>query len=178
MITSASSVSAQLRAWRYIPLVKLAISPFRPAGNRRILRIGVHDRDNMATILVLEDNVLTLGVIGTILRRAGHEVLRATDEAAAFSQIKKYEGSIDLLVADATMAGRTGQRMVHSLREDRPAMKVLFISGYNKEDLVAREILEPDDEFLEKPFTVQLLGEVVERILTQARGAGGSFSQG
>jgi len=131
----------------------------------------------MATILVLEDNVLTLGVVGTILRRAGHEVLRAADEAAALRQLKRYEGSISLLIADATMAGRTGQRMIHSLRDGRPGMKVLFMSGYAKEDLVAREILVPDDEFLEKPFTVQLLSQVVERILTQAHSAGGSFAE-
>ena len=56
-------------------------------------------------------------------------------------------------------------------------MKVLFMSGYAKEDLVAREILVPDDEFLEKPFTVQLLSQVVERILTQAHSAGGSFAE-
>ena len=72
------------------------------------------------TILVLEDNLITLGVVDAILRQAGHEVLKATDEAAALGHVKNHFGPIELLIADATMAGRMNGRMVRSLQESRP----------------------------------------------------------
>lgn len=117
------------------------------------------------TILVLEDNLITLGVVEAILRQAGHEVLKATNEAAALGHVKKYPGRIELLIADATMAGRMNGRMVRSLQESRPDMNVLFISGYSKEDLVTRGFLNPDSIFLPKPFTVKFLRDIVDSLL-------------
>jgi two-component system cell cycle sensor histidine kinase/response regulator CckA len=117
------------------------------------------------TILVLEDNLITLGVVEAILRQAGHEVLKATNEAAALGHVKKYAGRIELLIADATMAGRMNGRMVRSLQESRPEMNVLFMSGYSKEDLVTQGFLDPDGVFLPKPFTVKFLRNMVDSLL-------------
>jgi DNA-binding NtrC family response regulator len=117
------------------------------------------------TILVLEDNLITLGVVEAILQQAGHEVLKATNEAAALGHVKKYPGPIELLIADATMAGRTNARMVRSLQQTRPEMNVLFMSGYSKEDLVTRGFLDPDSVFLPKPFTVKFLRNIVDSLL-------------
>jgi len=119
------------------------------------------------TILVLEDNLITLGVVEAILRQAGHEVLKATNEAAALGHVKKHLGPIELLIADATMAGRMNGRMVRSLQESRPEMNVLFMSGYSKEDLVTRGFLHPDGVFLPKPFTVKFLRDIVDSLLAR-----------
>ena len=123
------------------------------------------------TILVLEDNLITLGVVEAILRQAGHEVLKATNEGAALAHVKKHPGPIHLLIADATMAGRTNARMVHSLQETRPEMNVMFMSGYSKEDLVTRRFLDQDDVFLPKPFTVKFLRDTVDSLIEQPSAA-------
>ena len=117
------------------------------------------------TILVLEDNLITMGVVEAILRQAGHEVLKATNEASALGHVKKHPGPIALLIADATMAGRMNGRMVRSLQESRPEMNTLFMSGYSKEDLVSRGFLDPDSVFLPKPFTVKFLRDIVDSLL-------------
>ena len=119
------------------------------------------------TILVLEDNLITLGVVEAILRQGGYEVLKATDEAAALRHVKNHAGPVDLLIADGTMAGRTNSRMVRSLQETRPEMQVLFMSGYTREDLVARGFLRPGDVFVPKPFTVKFLREIVDGLIEQ-----------
>ena len=119
------------------------------------------------TILVLEDNLITLGVVEAILRQAGHEVLKATNEAAALGHVKNHFGPIELLIADATVAGRMNGRMVRSLQESRPEMNVLFMSGYTKEDLVTRGFLDADGVFLPKPFTVKFLRDIVDSLLAR-----------
>jgi two-component system cell cycle sensor histidine kinase/response regulator CckA len=123
------------------------------------------------TILVLEDNLITLGVVEAILRQSGHDVLKATNEARALGHVKKHPGPIHLLIADATMAGRTNARMVRSLQETRPEMNVLFMSGYSRDDLVTRGFLERDDVFLPKPFTVKFLRDIVDSLIEEPRAA-------
>jgi len=52
---------------------------------------------------VLEDNDFALGIVNTILSRAGYTVLTAASESAAMSSAEKHKGPIQLLIADASV---------------------------------------------------------------------------
>ena len=57
----------------------------------------------MQTILALEDNTFALGVVNTVLSRAGYTVLTAASESAAMSSAKKHKGPFQLFIADASV---------------------------------------------------------------------------
>ncbi len=69
------------------------------------------------------------------------------------------------------MIGRTGKRMVVALQSSQPEMKVLYISAYTREDLIARGVLDPGDVLLQKPFSIGVLCDHVASVLS-TRSAG------
>jgi DNA-binding NtrC family response regulator len=68
-------------------------------------------------------------VAGTILRRAGYQVLEARTPAEA---IRYADGDerVDLLLTDVVMPGLTGPELAHRLVEKRPSLRVICMSGY------------------------------------------------
>jgi len=118
-----------------------------------------------ATILVTEDEPFVLELACRTLRKAGHEVLRARDGHEALAAMREHGDRIDLVVTDIVMPHLGGQELAELLREQRPNLRILFMSGY------AREIVElpPDEDgrtsFLHKPFSTADLTEQVGRLL-------------
>jgi two-component system, cell cycle sensor histidine kinase and response regulator CckA len=71
---------------------------------------------------------------------------------------------IDLLISDVVMPGMDGPTMVKQARQDRPELKILFMSGYAEEQL-RQSINVENVGFLPKPFSVQELAEAAKRAL-------------
>lgn len=133
----------------------------------------------MTTILILDDNPTVLHMLGLVLRAKGaYRILEASSEQEAVAQIEQ-NGEIDILVADVCIDERPGRAIAARLVSQCPHMRVLFISGYPKDNLVGSGWLEPDDAFLAKPFTPVRLLKHVEEVLASAyiapavRAAGG-----
>lgn len=137
----------------------------RAGPNRK--SAGSDGRDGASsgrTILLVDDEESVRAIVTKILSRHGHNVLEAEHGADALRLAAGYEGPIDLLITDMYMPGLRGPEILEKLRPSRPAVKVLFMSGYGDED-VARSGVEPDSGFLRKPFTVQELSDAVSRSL-------------
>ena len=72
------------------------------------------------------------------------------------------------VVTDVVMPGMSGGVLAERLAAQRPAMKVLYASGYT-DDVVARTGLNEDDvPFLQKPFTLDTFSRKVREVLDQA----------
>jgi two-component system cell cycle sensor histidine kinase/response regulator CckA len=121
------------------------------------------------TILLVDDEESVRAVVTKILIRHGHTVLEAEHGADAIRISDAHEGAIDLLITDMYMPGLRGPEIIEKLAETRPAMKVLFMSGYADEDM-ARSGVDPSVALLRKPFTVQELSEAVNKALSPAKG--------
>jgi len=74
--------------------------------------------------------------------------------------------SFDLLVTDVLMPELNGRELADRLRETWPELRVLFISGYTDDAMIARGVLEPGCRFLQKPFTSQQLGQAAYDVLS------------
>ena len=61
-----------------------------------------------------------------------------------------------------------GRELAARLREDRPKLPVLFISGYTDDEMVRRGLIDPNHPFLSKPFTPEVLAAKVRLLLDQA----------
>jgi CheY-like chemotaxis protein len=113
------------------------------------------------TILLVEDRDALRSIMRELLESYGYSVLEADRADSALDTAANHEGAIDLLLTDVIMPGMRGPELAAWLRERRPEMRVLFMSGYTDEALAAQGAVERGVLFIQKPFTTaDLLGKV------------------
>jgi PAS domain S-box-containing protein len=120
------------------------------------------------TILVVEDERAVRSLAVRVLRRKGYEVLEAATGEEALALASKHPGTIHLLLSDLLMPRMSGHELALALREVRPSLRVVFMSGYT-DDEVRRNVEDPDVGFLQKPFTPAVLAESVRSTLDALR---------
>lgn len=104
------------------------------------------------TILLVEDEMELRHLLGRCLETCEYTVLTAGDGREALRVAGSYDGAIDLLISDMEMPRLGGYDLAAQLREQRPGMKILFISGYVN-DLKSSETLRPEEyDFMAKPL--------------------------
>ncbi len=114
------------------------------------------------TVLLVEDEPQLRALASRVLREQGYRVLEATDGVHGLEVAAAYAEPIDLLLTDVVMPRLGGLQLANELRAARPAVRVLFASGYSESpaDLVAQ-----GDSLLQKPFTAATLLHQVRRSL-------------
>ena len=119
------------------------------------------------TILLVEDDDTVRHLVNTQLQRQGYRVVTAEDGESAWRQVEEAgEGlQLDLLVSDVVMPGMSGPELAAKLRQNRPDVPILFISGYTGSFMVQHGFCEDTDEILQKPFTAKMLAEKVRDLL-------------
>ena len=75
--------------------------------------------------------------------------------------------SIDVLLTDVVMPGVSGPQLTERMCEQRPVLKVIYMSGYTEEAIGHHGVLNPGIAFLHKPFTVETLGRKIREVLDQ-----------
>ena len=143
----------------YLPLVEGDAEPLRPAERVESLSAGTE------TILLVEDDEMVRRITSTILRQAGYEVLEAVDGESALRTCRQHEGTIHLALTDVVMPGMSGRVVADRLKELRPDVGVLFMSGYTEEAIVRHGVLHEGVNFLEKPFTPDTLTRKAREVL-------------
>ena len=123
----------------------------------------------MAHILLAEDNSSMRSFLGTALRRAGHQVDMAEDGVCALAELQTEEKPYDLLLADVVMPGMDGVELARRASDLRPAMKVMFITGFAGVSLARSTGETPNapskSRVLSKPFHLKDLVQNVDRLL-------------
>jgi two-component system cell cycle sensor histidine kinase/response regulator CckA len=76
-----------------------------------------------------------------------------------------WEGPLDLVVTDAIMPGMSGQELSARLRERRPSLRILYVSGYTDDAILQHSTLLPNTGFLQKPFTPGTLAQRVREVM-------------
>jgi CheY-like chemotaxis protein len=143
----------------YLPEVKEEIEP------TELVPKALGSPKGTATILLVEDDDLVRGVTHAILVMNGYTVLSASSGAEAVLVCKQHEGPIDLVMTDVVMPGMDGRQTAEHLTRLRPAVKVLYSSGYADDTIVRHGVLEPGTEFIQKPFTAEALARKIVEIL-------------
>jgi len=109
------------------------------------------------TVLLTEDEAAIRDLVQMILERHGYKVIVASGPADATALAESWKGTIDLLVTDIVMPGGTGPELAQRMRERRPDLKVLYISGYPAREATPNGVEGPGTTFLPKPFTRHVL---------------------
>ena len=105
------------------------------------------------TVLLVEDDASLRALARRVLTEAGYDVLEAHTPEAAVEIGQSYEGDIHLLLTDVVMPGLGGRDVAAALRARRPAMRVLYMSGYTDDEMVRRGVIAESVRLLQKPFT-------------------------
>jgi two-component system cell cycle sensor histidine kinase/response regulator CckA len=105
------------------------------------------------TVLVVEDEPALREVTRRILTRNGYHVITAANGPEALDIARDHAGEIHLLVTDVVMPHMLGKEVAERMRAIRPAIEVLFMSGYARPVLAAQGRLDPSVALVEKPFS-------------------------
>jgi two-component system, cell cycle sensor histidine kinase and response regulator CckA len=105
------------------------------------------------------------------LTAAGYTVLTAADGPDALRISAEHAGEIHLLVTDVVMPHMNGKALADRLANDRPATKVLYMSGYTDDAIVRHGVLNPGIWFINKPFTAADLTGKVREVLDSVASA-------
>ena len=81
----------------------------------------------------------------------------------------QHAGNIFLMITDVIMPGMNGRELAEQMAVLRPAMKVLYISGYAESTVYRKGVLEPGAQFLQTPFGPPDLGRKVRDVLGAQR---------
>ena len=123
------------------------------------------------TILLVEDESGVRSFVKAALQRFGYRVIEAHTAEAALTLLKGHAAPVHLLLTDVVLPGMDGAQLATHVMRERPAARVLFMSGYARTLGSIEGGLDPRIHLLEKPFTAdalltktrQLLGIHAER---------------
>ncbi len=117
------------------------------------------------TVLIVEDEDSIRSLAEQILAGAGYQVLTAGSSAEALRLCLSHRNTIHLLLMDVVLPSSNGGELAARLCGMRPRLKVLYMSGYTPEFVVARGVAEAGVNFIAKPFTPETLQHRVRELL-------------
>jgi nitrogen-specific signal transduction histidine kinase/ActR/RegA family two-component response regulator len=145
----------------YFPAVAPACPVQKPAPVAEMALPGSE------TILLVEDELDLRKLTRQILSQHGYTVLEAGNGGEAVQLAASHAGRIDLLLSDVVMPVMGGRQLAAQLEALRPAIKVLFMSGYTDDAVMRHGVLASETAYIQKPFTVESLPLKVRKVLDE-----------
>jgi len=144
----------------YLPVAHGDDKPARAASD-------THVPTGHETILVAEDETDVRAWTTLALRSLGYQVLEAANGREAVEISEAYPDRIDILISDVVMPEMGGRQAAELIQAHRPALRVLYLSGYTDDAVVRHGILHEEVAFLQKPFTRIALGQKVREVISR-----------
>lgn len=117
------------------------------------------------TLLLVEDAAAVRAVMRRSLERFGYTVVEAPDGQTALTHAARSQAVIDLLITDLVLPVLSGRQLAARLRETRPDLPVVYMSGHTDDIVLRSGDLEKRATFLQKPFTTEALVRAVRELL-------------
>jgi CheY-like chemotaxis protein len=124
----------------------------------------VEPRRTAGVVLVAEDQAPVRQTVCRSLVHAGYDVFDAEDGVAALALAATLP-HIDVLLTDLVMPRMGGRVLAEQLVVARPAIKIVYMTGYANDTEVARELRDGSRRLLQKPFRAEALVAVVRGLL-------------
>jgi PAS domain S-box-containing protein len=142
----------------YLPLIKSEVEETK-LKNMLVLKGG------RETVLVAEDDEPVRELIKELLLGYGYNVIEAGDGKDAIRAFNKNKDRIQLLILDVIMPKKNGKEVYDEIRELKPDMKVIFVSGYNEDVIHKKGVLDEGLNFISKPILLDELLRKVREVL-------------
>ncbi len=135
-----------------------------PAKEESRIRHAEPSSRRTGVVLVVDDRHEVRTLTCGMLERLGYRTLGADSGTEAIATVRQHQGAIPLLLTDVVMPGMNGRELAEVLRQSHPQLKVIFMSGYTDQVLSDTGRLDPSIVYLQKPFTLTQLDEVLRRV--------------
>jgi two-component system, chemotaxis family, chemotaxis protein CheY len=124
------------------------------------------DVNKKIKILIVDDFATMRKVIRNLLKQSGYEnVTEAEDGVAAMNVLKSAK--IDFVISDWNMPNMTGIELLRTVRSDNElrALPFLMVTAESLKENVVEAVKAGVNNYIVKPFTAEVLGEKIEKIL-------------
>ena len=120
------------------------------------------------TVLLVDDEEAILEIGQLMLEHSGYKVITAADGKKA---IENYEVNlpVDVVVLDLSLPGMSGKQILEGILAINPEQKIIISSGYDIGDTAEELLMMGADDFLPKPFHIEMLSKKIEELLTNAK---------
>ena len=116
-------------------------------------------------MLVVDDDPVMRMLVAEVLADLGYQAFEAADGPSALKLLQSG-ARIDLLITDLGLpGGMSGRQLADAARALRPALKVLFITGYPENAVVGNGHLDPGMHVVTKPVGMEALANRVKAII-------------
>lgn len=122
---------------------------------------------NGEIILLVEDELAILKLTIKVLEGLNYRAIAANSPNEALQIANDLNKKIDLLITDVIMPEMNGSELIEKLRETRPELRCMFMSGYTSDIIGQHGVLEADVDFIEKPYTVKSVAKKLREIFTR-----------
>ena len=116
-------------------------------------------------ILLVEDEPDILNICKLMLENNGYGVLDASAPSDAIRIAREHGSQIHLLITDVVLPEMNGCDLSRQLQSRFPNLKTLFMSGYTTEETNNQGELDPEVNFIQKPFSLNALLASIHKIL-------------
>jgi len=116
---------------------------------------------NRELILIVDDNADIRRTSKEVLDNMGYQVLVASDGLDAIEQYTANQHAVSLIIMDIVMPRMGGVQAAERIKNLFPDAKVIFVTGYDKDETLKREM--PSDEYviLSKPYNITQLSRII-----------------
>ena len=115
-------------------------------------------------VLVVEDETAVRSLVVDVLEELGYRAMEAEDGPSGLKLLQSKR-RIDLLVTDIGLPGLNGRQLADAAREQRPELKVLFMTGYAENATIANGFLDPGMTMITKPFAIDALATRIRAMI-------------
>ncbi len=142
----------------YLPRIDTEATPLSPPETEIALGAG-------ESVLVVEDDEALRELAGLMLETLNYRPVLAANGGEALLLIEGEGLRPDLLVTDVVMPGLSGRALAERAARVAPTLKVLYMSGYTRNAVVHRGVLDEGLHFLQKPFSLLELSQRLRDVL-------------
>ncbi len=119
------------------------------------------------TILAVDDDLLSLNMLGSCLRQSGYQVLLASDAKQALSVLEAQP--VDLVLSDLVMPGMDGMALLKQVTERYPSLPFVVVTAYGSIGSAVEAMQAGAVDYLEKPFNPDALRLTIRRVFEYRR---------
>lgn len=102
--------------------------------------------------LIAEDNAEVLSFAKILLEGHGYTVIEAVEGGDAINKFKGNKDRIEILLLDVIMPAKNGKEVFEAVKELKPGIKSIFMSGHIRDIALERDVVEGGLDFIQKPF--------------------------
>ena len=118
-------------------------------------------------MVVVEDDPAVRMLVLNVLAELGYRAFEAEDARSALPLLESPM-RVDLLVTDVGLPGMNGRQLAEIARQQRPGLKVLFMTGYAEKAAERQGFLEPGMDLMAKPFSIEEMAQKIRQMIGRA----------